>query len=239
MNIPTTLKRKIRHMVLGYDISTYYFAQGGEDAILYSIFRKKLNRKEKGFFVDVGAYHPYKHSNTYFFYINGWTGINIDASPGSMKLFNKVRNKDTNLEIGVGEKKGTLTFYVVGEKSTMNSFSKENLVANGMYQYVKKEVPVKVDTLENILDDHAVSINHFDLLCIDAEGLDFEILKSNNWDKYRPDCIVVELDCKDIEDINNNESAQFLSKLGYKIVAKNIILKDLASVFFVLNSFQY
>lgn len=56
------IKRKIKKWILGYDVHTYYFAQGGEDAILRSIFQKKISKKEKGFFVDVGAYHPYNFS---------------------------------------------------------------------------------------------------------------------------------------------------------------------------------
>ncbi|WP_224998108.1 FkbM family methyltransferase [Cesiribacter sp. SM1] len=237
--IINTLKRSIRKLILGYDISTYYFSQGGEDAILQALFHKKLSRKDKGFFIDVGAYHPYKHSNTYFFYINGWRGINIDARPGSMKSFNKVRPKDVNLEVGVSEENGTLTYYFISESSTMNSFSKDNLLENGMYKHVQAEIPVKVTTLEDILDKHAQQSGHIDLLSVDAEGLDYQVLRSNNWSKYKPDVIVLELSCQDIDDVKHNISARFLFDLGYRIVAKNVIIKNVASVFFVSDSFDY
>jgi hypothetical protein len=55
------------------------------------ILRRIFEHKQKGFYVDVGAYHPFLFSNTYIFYLRGWRGINIDATPGSMKLFNKFR----------------------------------------------------------------------------------------------------------------------------------------------------
>jgi hypothetical protein len=61
------IKRNIRKYVLGYDVPTYYFSQGGEDMILQNIFRKYIRAGVKGSYVDVGAYHPYKFSNTFFF----------------------------------------------------------------------------------------------------------------------------------------------------------------------------
>ena len=76
------------------------WSQEGEDMILHRIF----GGKKSGFYVDVGAHHPKRFSNTYFFYCHGWRGINIDAMPGRMKLFNQWRPKDINLEMGVAEK---------------------------------------------------------------------------------------------------------------------------------------
>ena len=58
------------------------YSQNGEDLIL----NRFLENKEKGFFIDVGAHHPIRFSNTYFFYKKGWSGINIDAMPGSMTM---------------------------------------------------------------------------------------------------------------------------------------------------------
>ena len=43
-----------------------------------------------------------------FFYKKGWRGINIDALPGSMDLFNKVRPNDINLEGALDIKRKSL-----------------------------------------------------------------------------------------------------------------------------------
>ena len=59
------------------------YSQQGEDMILKSLFQDH----QSGFYVDVGAHHPSRFSNTYFFYLRGWRGINIDAMPGSMAAF--------------------------------------------------------------------------------------------------------------------------------------------------------
>ena len=56
------------------------YAQEGEDLILYRMIYGKI---DKGFYVDVGAHHPKRFSNTYFFYRKGWRGINVEPMPGS------------------------------------------------------------------------------------------------------------------------------------------------------------
>lgn len=78
--------------------ATKSYAQEGEDLLLRRIFEHKHN----GFYVDIGAHHPFRFSNTYLLYKRGWRGINVDAMPGSIKLFAKFRPRDVNLECGVG-----------------------------------------------------------------------------------------------------------------------------------------
>lgn len=73
------------------------YALQGEDLIL----REMLHSAQKGFYVDVGAHHPFRFSNTYYFYKRGWSGINIDAMPNSMALFKRFRPRDINIECGV------------------------------------------------------------------------------------------------------------------------------------------
>src|SRR5690242_21075132 len=54
-------------------------------------------------------------------YKAGWRGINIDPRPGMTELFGKYRSEDTNIEAGVAERPGEMTYYVVEEGSTMRS----------------------------------------------------------------------------------------------------------------------
>ena len=87
----------------GYSLKSY--SQEGEDMILKRFFEGK----QRGFYVDVGSHHPKRFSNTYFFYKTGWRGINIDPMPGSMKLFDKIRTRDINLECGIFESEDELS----------------------------------------------------------------------------------------------------------------------------------
>lgn len=77
------------------------------------ILEKIFENKQKGFFVDVEVLHPKRSSNTYFFYKQGWRRINIDARPGSMKLFDKLRKRDINLEIAVSDIREELKFFIL------------------------------------------------------------------------------------------------------------------------------
>ena len=96
-----------------------YYSQEGEDILLRRIFEDQTT----GFYVDIGAHHPKRFSNTCYFYELGWQGINIDALPGSMKVFKKFRPRDTNLEIAISEKEQNLTYYMFNEPA-LNGFSK-------------------------------------------------------------------------------------------------------------------
>ena len=46
-------------------INKNFYSQFGEDKVLNEILKININ---KGFYVDVGCYHPKKHSNTYLLY---------------------------------------------------------------------------------------------------------------------------------------------------------------------------
>jgi hypothetical protein len=80
------LRRSLRKL-LGYQEPEPYlnqsYSQEGEDMVLYRTFETV----KEGFYVDVGAHHPDRFSNTYKFYKQGWRGINIDAMPGGMDPF--------------------------------------------------------------------------------------------------------------------------------------------------------
>jgi hypothetical protein len=84
------------------------YSQDGEDRVLQSFFETR--NKYKGFYVDIGAHHPYRFSNTAIFYAKGWSGINIEPTPTLIQAFYKYRKRDINLNIGIAEQNGKITF---------------------------------------------------------------------------------------------------------------------------------
>lgn len=98
-NILLKYYRKLRVYFFGrFVFKEISYSQSGEDRALYRYFE----RQDNGFYVDVGAHHPFRFSNTCIFYARGWRGINIDAMPQSMALFRKYRKNDINLEVAIG-----------------------------------------------------------------------------------------------------------------------------------------
>lgn len=166
------------------------YSQGGEDIILRSIFGEK---KTVGFYVDVGAHHPKRFSNTYHFYKKGWRGINIDAKPGCMELFRRIRPRDINLEFAISDKRQTLIYYCSNEPA-LNGFSKTlSIERNKKEEYkIIDELKIETLTLAKVLDAYLPSNITIDFLSVDVEGLDFQVLTSNDWSKYKPNVVLVE-----------------------------------------------
>lgn len=211
----------------GFALKSY--SQEGEDMILRRIFEKQQN----GFYVDVGAHHPKRFSNTYFFYKKGWRGINIDATPGSMKLFKKTRKKDINIEVPISEKEQTSTYYIFNEPA-LNSFSKElseERIEKSKYQLVELK-ELKTQTLSSVLDRYLKNNLQIDFLNVDVEGEDLSVLKSNDWTKYIPKVIIVEILKNSIETIAEHEIYSFLKDMNYIPYAKSV-----NSVFFMERNF--
>ncbi len=125
------------------------YSQEGEDLIV-----ERMVSKRSGFYVDVGCHHPFRFSNTYLFYKKGWSGINIDANPKSMKLFNRRRSRDINLEVRIAKKNGLLTYYQFNEPA-LNTFNEQEAqLKNAQPYHIVKTVQVPVKKLGDILQEY-------------------------------------------------------------------------------------
>lgn len=163
------------------------YSQNAEDIILSDIFKKQ----KKGFYVDIGAYHPIKYSNTFLLYKKGWRGITIDANPDIKTTFNIIRPRDIHIVSGVGKQKGELYYHQFSDPAvnTFSDIESENFKNKSWIKYYGK-TKVDILPLSDILD--GLSLNKIDVMNIDVEGLDLEVLESNNWSKYCPKVIVIE-----------------------------------------------
>lgn len=215
--VPNAIKYEINKPYL---ITNQSYAQEGEDLIVDRL----LGHKNNGFYVDIGAHHPYRFSNTYFFYKKGWRGINVDAMPGSMQYFNELRPEDTNVEVGIGKEKMTSTFFIFNEPA-LNTFSEEEAKKkdglNG-YALIDRQV-IEIEPVHAILDKYLPQEQTIDFMSVDVEGKDLEVLSSNNWEKYRPRFLLVEdLQRMVIEDIvTKSELHNYLADIQYQLVAKS------------------
>jgi FkbM family methyltransferase len=212
--------KELNHEVICY-------SQEGEDIILDRIF----SLVNDGFYVDVGAHHPFRFSNTYFFYKRGWRGINIDPIPGVKQLFDAKRPLDINLELGINEEHKVLSYYNFKEKA-LNTFSEPlaTQYQNGNWE-LENIIQIETFKLSEILDQHLHEKRDIHFMSIDVEGFELNVLKSNDWNKYLPNIILLEmLDCK-IEDVTETKIGKYLMEKGYTFFAKT-----LNTVFFKINN---
>jgi hypothetical protein len=221
--IPNGLMLTIRDYldVLGFDTwKKSSWSQEGEDQILRRIF----SGVRSGFYIDIGAHHPKRYSNTYLFYKLGWTGLNIDAMPGGMRSFQRVRPRDINLEMGIALVPGERKYYIFNEPA-LNSFSEAVSIERNLLDSAHKIIDfksVRVEPLSKILDAYLMKDCVINFMTVDVEGLDIEVLKSNDWDKYRPEFVLVEILKSSLFEIARSEIGMFMQEMGYSLYAKSV-----------------
>lgn len=197
----------------------WHYSQEGEDIILARLFE----HQKKGFYVDIGAHHPRLFSNTRLLAEKGWRGINVDPLPGVMKLFRKERPHDINLEIGISNARGFLSYYMFNEPA-LNSFSlelslKRHSAPDG-YRILKK-IEVETRTLSDLFEEH-LGGNEINVLTIDVEGHEMEVLHSNNWQRYRPEVILIESLWKNTGGSDHVDLMNFMTDIHYGVIGQTM-----------------
>jgi FkbM family methyltransferase len=161
----------------GFDHSfTISWSQAGEDLAVLSL----LGNEPKGTYLDIGAHHPTRFSVTRHLYQRGWNGVNVDANSELIEEFNKKRTRDINLCCAVGEEE-SYEFTVFHETaiSTVNSSWKDKFLSES--NAIKRIEQVPGRSLRDIYNEHFPQ-SPVDLLTVDAEGADFEIIRSMHFE---------------------------------------------------------
>jgi FkbM family methyltransferase len=220
--LPVTVFNSIKKYYWDYTNGTSYqsFSGEGEDMILRKIFYKK----QKGFYVDIGAYHPKKSSNTYYFYKKGWSGINIDAMPGSMKIFNQLRPRDINIECPIGNDDELIRYYEFEDKA-LNGFESEKLKSKDQSKpqnLIKKIHELRSKSLNSILNSNLKKDQHIDFMTVDVEGNEMSILEGFDFVKYAPAIILVEIWNYEMSHDFINSVDSLLKNEGYFPMAKTL-----------------
>ena len=161
------------------------YAQNREDVILARVFREPT-----GFYIDVGAAHPFYHSVTKWFYERGWTGVNVEPQPEFFKLLTAERPRDVNLGVAVSDRNGESTFHDINNSigcSTLEAGVAGDIEAGGG---PVSHYPIRTMTLDRICELYAR--RPIDFLKIDVEGHEREVLLGFDLAKWRPRVLVVE-----------------------------------------------
>ena len=188
------------------------YSMFGEDIFIEKYFRNK----KKGFYIDVGGYHPLQGNNTQLLYKKGWRGINFDINSYSIELFDFLRKKDLNIHSGISNKKEKLIMYYRKEINMLNTTDKKLAKIHFRNGYKKKIIQVN-------------SLNFFIKKNLE-ESLSpkpIVFLRSLDFNHYKPQLICIEIhNTKKMYDTNYkylkfNKVYNYLVNRRYKVVWKN------------------
>ncbi len=195
----------------------FSYAQLGEDLIV-----EALLPEARGFYVDVGAFHPVQLSNTYLFYRKGWRGIAVDASPRAGAEFRRWRPRDVMVECAVGEREEAVDFNYMDAEPTAHVAGAGVTVATDTRSGKTLRVPCR--RLDSILKEHLPTGQTIDFVSVDCEGGDLSVLRSNDWERYQPRVVAVE----DWQKESASEICRFLGAHGYKLIITSSVTRIFA-----------
>jgi len=220
------LKDKIKNLIykivpLPYVNET--FSQSGEDCCVDFIFSQL--KIENPSYLELGVYKAKSASNTYRFYKNGSAGVLVEADQSLISEIKKTRPNDVVLNIGVGfDGREEADFYVFEERahSTFNKAEAEYRKENGSFKLLKIE-KVKLKNINTILSENFKTYPHF--MSIDIEGLDLEVLKSLDFNKFPIPVICAETCTYSETHIKPKDKTiqEFMLTVGYFVYADTYI----------------
>jgi FkbM family methyltransferase len=163
------------------------YAQNYEDVMLRRVFENQ----PRGLYIDVGAYDPVSCSITKHFYDKGWHGINIEPARASFDRVQHGRPRDINLNVGISDQIGKLTFYEFPKEAAgLNSFSENDAKEHLKRGYSFQTSHVDVTTLADVCSKYVNQT--IDFMSVDVEGHEEQVLRGADWKQYRPRIIVIE-----------------------------------------------
>ena len=195
------------------------YSQSGEDSILCYLLHVLGIPFESVTYVDLGANHAKEMNNTYFFYKMGGRGVLVEANPQLIPELKFYRNQDIVLNRCIAAETGNFVdFYILsgdGLSTLRHETAKKYMEINPGLK-IMDQVQVETISYNDLVEQY---LGHPPtILSIDIEGNELEILRSIDFEKYRPKFIVAEMigyDTKLNYRSKNEEIKAFLESQGY------------------------
>jgi FkbM family methyltransferase len=179
-------------------------SQFGEDVFV----RKFFGDRRGGTWLDIGAFHPKIASNTAMLRRQGWHGINVDADPVKIRLFDWFRRGDVNVCAAVS---GTTGQHATLARARAGSYGSMDRVT-----VAEDATGVRTRTVADILAEVAPA--EVDFVSIDVEGLEHDILQAYPFERYAPELFCVEVLDTTLDGVRGGAVAALLAEHGYGIV---------------------
>lgn len=174
------IKKYLRSIIknIKYRYSKLSYSQEGKDCLLAYHFREKFwNKKYKGFYIDVGAHHPYRYSNTYMFYQRNWSGIVIDPLPIS-NLFKSKRPRDKFINCTIADKNEEIEFRHFFDNPEISTILQ---IKNDLNMGKMLKSKIEARTLNSVFNENLPENKKIDFLSIDIDGGEYAALSNFNF----------------------------------------------------------
>jgi FkbM family methyltransferase len=191
------------------------FSSHGEDLLLHRMFELP----DEGFYVDVGAFHPIRASNTFRLHLMGWKGVAVEPNLDFARRFARLRPGCTLVTCGIGRDVGKLEYIRFQERqcNTFDPHMAEIAKEGGAHEVDRTQVDVM--PLSRLFEMH-VGDRPIDVLSVDVEGLDLVALQSNDWARWSPSIVLVEDHLPVGSSFERSDIATFLTAHGYFLAAR-------------------
>lgn len=167
------------------------YSQCGEDLIVSWIINN-LGITDITY-LDIGANHPIRLNNTYYFYKKGYSGVLVEPEPSMYSKLKQFRPRDISLNVGVAFDKQKEASLFVNKFNVFSSFSEDfvkDFKKDTTEDLIEKVIRVQLININDIFFKYFVKAPTF--VSIDVEGVDLDVLKTINFDKYRPTVFCIE-----------------------------------------------
>jgi FkbM family methyltransferase len=205
----------------------YGYSQFGEDLILSHLFAQIGIRRPT--YLDIGANEPRYISNTYYFYLRGSKGVLIEPNPYLYKKLKRARPRDVVLNTGIGlnEVMEADFFLFPNYANGLSTFSEkearhwQEIGMRGLGKIpLEKVIKMRLTKVNSIVEKYFKDRTP-NLISLDVEGLDLDILRSFDFERYKPEVFCVETLAYDENQQGYKLTAiiDFMLSKGYEIYA--------------------
>jgi FkbM family methyltransferase len=201
------------------------YSQFGEDITAQNLLRNVGS----GFYVDIGAHHPLRHSNTAMLHMKGWQGVTVEPMLQGFRAFQRFRPHAINVRAAIHNEKDSVTLYKF-RGGLANTVMKERAEDMRESKEVIGEEVVPALNLNGVFERHVPEGVRVNYLTVDIEGYDTEAILAFDLDKYRPDVVCIEIHRPDMLALGEHAAVKHLSGHGYQLYAINVFSFTFANI---------
>lgn len=199
------------------------YSQCGEDVIV-DFIREALKINTFSY-LDIGANDPITINNTYLFYRKGFKGVCVEPDPILYDRLRRARKGDVCLNAGIGTKAEKEADFYMMTVNTLNTFSRAEADRYQSYGNCKiaKTIKVPLISINSVIDQYLTPYPNF--VSLDIEGLDFEIIKTFDFSRFRPEIFCIETLTYTTDNTENKikKLIDYVTDNGYMLYADTYI----------------